>query len=239
MEKLHELIEDGRYDVIVVDTPPSRNALDLLDAPGRLTRFLENRLFRALLAPTRASLRAVAFATQALLRTISRVAGAEIVEDAVVFFQAFQGMEEGFRSRAAAVRKLLADPSTAYVLVTSPRADAVEETSFFAAKLADRGVSAAALVVNRVHPRFGSAPEPSPVRAGSALAALGANLHDLRAIAEREDRAVAGLGDLVAPAPVRQVPLLESDVHDVAGLGEVADHLFGGGEPVPEESQVG
>ena len=99
MEKLHELVESGDFDVVVVDTPPTRNALDLLDAPRRLTRFLENRLFRALLLPTRMSLRAVGLATQALLRTISKVAGAEIVQDAVAFFQAFEGMEEGFRSQ--------------------------------------------------------------------------------------------------------------------------------------------
>ena len=83
--------------MVVVDTPPTRNALDLLDAPRRLTHFLENRLFRALLLPTRAYLRALSVATQALLRTIAKVAGAEIVQDAVAFFQAFQGMEEGFR----------------------------------------------------------------------------------------------------------------------------------------------
>jgi anion-transporting ArsA/GET3 family ATPase len=106
--------------MVVVDTPPTRNALDLLDAPRRLSHFLENRLFRALLVPTRAYLRALNVATRALLRTIARVAGAEIVQDAVAFFQAFQGMEEGFHNRAGAVRALLADPGTAYVLVTSP-----------------------------------------------------------------------------------------------------------------------
>ncbi len=120
MEKLYELTESGDYDTVVVDTPPTRNALDLLDAPRRLTRFLENRLFRALLLPTQAYMRAMGVATHALLRTISRVAGAEIVDDAVGFFQAFSGMEEGFRERAGAVRVLLADPSTAYVVVTSP-----------------------------------------------------------------------------------------------------------------------
>ena len=140
---------------MVVDTPPTRNALDLLDAPRRLTRFLENRLFRALLVPTRMSLRAVGVATQALLRTISKVAGAEIVQDAVAFFQAFEGMEDGFRSRASAVHDLLADPATAYVLVTSARPDAVTEAGFFAEKLAERDVAVAALVVNRIAPSFG------------------------------------------------------------------------------------
>ena len=155
MEKLYELVHSEEFDVVVVDTPPTRNALDLLDAPRRLTRFLENRLFRALLVPTRMSLRAVGVATQALLRTISKVAGAEIVQDAVGFFQAFEGMEDGFRSRASAVHELLADPATAYVLVTSARPDAVTEAGFFAEKLAERDVAVAALVVNRIAPSFG------------------------------------------------------------------------------------
>ena len=155
MEKLYELVQSDEFDIVVVDTPPTRNALDLLDAPRRLTRFLENRLFRALLVPTRMSLKAVGVATQALLRTISKVAGAEIVQDAVGFFQAFEGMEDGFRSRASAVHELLADPGTAYVLVTSARPDAVTEASFFAEKLAERDVAVAALVVNRIPPSFG------------------------------------------------------------------------------------
>ena len=154
MEKLYELVQSKEFDVVVVDTPPTRNALDLLDAPRRLTRFLENRLFRAVLVPTRMGLRAVGVATQALLRTIARVAGAEIVQDAVGFFQAFEGMEDGFRSRASAVHELLSDPSTAYVLVTSARPDAVAEAGYFAEKLAEREIGVSALVVNRIAPSF-------------------------------------------------------------------------------------
>ena len=228
MEKLYELTDSGDYDVVVVDTPPTRNALDLLDAPRRLTQFLENRLFRALLLPTRAGLKAVGMATRALLRTISKVAGAEIVDDAVTFFQAFAGMEEGFRDRAKAVRTMLADPATAYVLVTSPRADAVEEASFFADKLAGTGVVPAGLVVNRVHPRFGAdglALPEAPV--GSDLAAIAENLADLDELADREAGAYEALVQRVAPAPVGRVPLLGSDVHDLTGLASVADHLFG------------
>jgi anion-transporting ArsA/GET3 family ATPase len=231
MEKLYELTEARAYDTVVVDTPPTRNALDLLDAPRRLTHFLDNRLFRALLLPTRAYLRALNVATQALLRTIAKVAGAEIVQDAVTFFQAFQGMEDGFRTRAGAVRAMLADPSTAYVLVTSPRADAVEEAAYFAGKLADTGVTPAALVVNRVHPRFGPQVDPIPdLPAGTALSAIVENLRRLEGIADREEASYGDLARRVAPSPVGKVTLLRSDVHDLAGLGEVADRLFG---PVP------
>src|SRR5688572_16557540 len=102
MEKLYELSSGGAhdFDLIVVDTPPTRNALDFIDAPRRLTRFLDNRVFRLLVMPTRAYLKAVSAATQAFVRTVARVVGAEVVDDAVAFFRAFEGMEAGFRDRA-------------------------------------------------------------------------------------------------------------------------------------------
>jgi anion-transporting ArsA/GET3 family ATPase len=226
MEKLHELVESGDFDVVVVDTPPTRNALDLLDAPRRLTRFLENRLFRALLLPTRMSLRAVGLATQALLRTLSKVAGAEIVQDAVAFFQAFDGMEEGFRTRAGAVRTLLADPATAYVLVTSARPDAIAEASFFAEKLTERHIATAALVVNRIHPHFGGPAGPPP-DLPEPLAALAANMATLDDVATHEEGSYAALAEQIAPAPVGRIPLFGQDVHDLTGLERAADALFG------------
>jgi len=231
MEKLYELVESGEFDVVVVDTPPTRNALDLLDAPRRLTRFLENRLFRALLVPTRMSLRAVGLATQALLRTIAKVAGAEIVQDAVAFFQAFEGMEDGFRSRASAVHEILRDPETAYVLVTSARPDAIVEASFFADKLLERDVSVAALIVNRIEPSFGNGGTAEHGGSGGApgLEALEANLAALNEVAAREQEAYAGLAAQVAPAPVGKIPLFGGDVHELLGLQRAADSLFGGG----------
>ncbi len=246
MEKLYELTGSGDFDVVIVDTPPTRNALDLLDAPRRLTQFLENRLFRALMMPTRLSLRALNIATQALLKTISRVAGAEIVQDAVTFFQAFAGMEVGFDERAGAVRELLADPLTAYLVVTSPRTDALEESGYFAARLEERGVRTAALVVNRIHPRFASPAVTLPdAEPGSALAVLVDNLRELESIADREERSFADLAAMTAPAPVGCVPLLGSDVHDVAGLAAVANELFGvtgrrgAGGPAGDAAAVG
>jgi anion-transporting ArsA/GET3 family ATPase len=228
MEKLYELVQSAEFDVVVVDTPPTRNALDLLDAPRRLTRFLENRLFRALLVPTRMSLRAVGMATQALLRTISKVAGAEIVQDAVAFFQAFEGMEDGFRSRASAVHEMLNDPATAYVLVTTARPDAVAEAAFFAEKLGERAVSVSALVVNRIAPSFGNGDAGGGgAPADSGLQALEANLAELNARAAREEGAFAGLAAQVAPAPVGKIPLFGQDVHELEGLRRAADCLFG------------
>ncbi|HEV7888210.1 MAG TPA: ArsA-related P-loop ATPase [Acidimicrobiales bacterium] len=238
MEKLYELHSEGRFDVVVVDTPPTRNALDFLDAPRRLTRFLDNRVFRLLMTPTRAYLRAVSVATQAFLRTISKVVGGEVVADAVAFFQAFEGMEEGFRQRAQAVLKLLSEPVTAFVLVASPRRDAVDEALYFASKLGQSGIEVEALVVNRLHPRFGdgSASEAreraaslGAAAAGAAAAAAGLyqNLAEFREVAEREERHFAALASKVAPAPVARVPFLAADVHDVEGLAQVGAYLFG------------
>ncbi|MBW3615615.1 MAG: ArsA family ATPase [Actinobacteria bacterium] len=220
MEKLYELAADGRFDLIVVDTPPTRNALDFLDAPRRLTRFLDNRIFKVLTAPTRAYFKAVNMATQTFLRSVSRVVGGEVVADAVAFFQAFEGMEQGFRDRAAEVLELLKAPETAFVLVTSPRSDAVREAGFFADKLAESDIAVDALVVNRLHPSFGTAPVVE------GLGDLSRNLADFRRMAEREEQHFGELALRVAPAPVGRVPFLAADVHDVAGLVEVGRYLF-------------
>jgi anion-transporting ArsA/GET3 family ATPase len=231
MEKLYELVEEGGFDLVVVDTPPSRNALDFLDAPRRLTHFLENRIFQALMKPTRAGLKFMGVAAQALLRTISRVAGADIVHDAVAFFQAFEGMEEGFRRRAARVRELLVQADTAFILVASPRPDSVDEAVHFAGKLAESDMSVTALVVNRVQPRFAdetllaSLPPAGP-GAGTALDQLVENLRGYTAASDREEQAFADLVAKVAPAPVYRIPLLNGDVHDLDGLGTIADLLF-------------
>ena len=161
MEKLHELHEDGGYDLIVVDTPPTRHALDFLDAPNRLIRLLDNRVFRLLMMPTRAYLRVASAAVQTFLRRVTKVVGAEVVDDVVAFFRAFEGMEQGFRDRAAAVAQLLGDASTTFVLVTSARRDSVNEAEFFADRLAESGLGVGALVVNRMLPAFATE-KPSP-----------------------------------------------------------------------------
>jgi len=238
MEKLYELHHGGLpdvpdFDLVVVDTPPTRNALEFLDAPRRLTSFLDNRIFRLLITPTRAYLKAVSVATQTFLRTISRVVGAEVVGDAIAFFEAFEGMEAGFRDRAQAVRDLLSAPDTAFVLVTTPRPDAVEEAAYFADKLDDASIDVAALVVNRLHPRFG-APEgfPDQVDAGgSPLAVLRANLAEFQRVAAGEEAHFSALAKRVAPAPVCRVPFLAGDVHDLAGLRVVGSHLLGEAPP--------
>jgi anion-transporting ArsA/GET3 family ATPase len=239
MEKLYELHDSGGFDLIVVDTPPTRHALDFLDAPRRLTRLLDNRVFRFLMVPTRTTLRVGSVAAQALLRTISRVVGTEPVDDAISFFRAFEGMEQGFRDRATLVMDLLSASETAFVLVTSPRRDAVEEAEYFAARLADGEFAVDALVVNRVHPHYcdidadtlraravelDGRHEPAAAR----LAARYANLADFEEVAARERRELGGLEDRLGDASVVHVPELGHDVHDFTALRAVGEYLLGG-----------
>ena len=233
MEKLYELAEEDRFDLIVVDTPPSRNALDFLEAPSRLTRFLGNRLFQFLLLPTRASLRAFTMASQALLKTISKVAGAEIVNDAVAFFQAFAGMEEGFRLRAGHVRQLLADRSTAFVLVAAPRARHRRGGRLVrrparrrrtAGRRTDRQPGAPGVLAERRHL---AGPDAGRASWSGSFGDLVENLRELCETNEGEEATISELVRQVSPAPVVRVPLLDADVHDLEGLEKVADALFG------------
>ena len=231
MEKLHELVEEGGFDVVVVDTPPSRNALDFLDAPRRLTHFLENRIFQALMAPTRAGLRFMGVAAHALLRTISKVAGADIVSDAVAFFQAFEGMEEGFR-----------DPGGPGAGAPRPAGHRLRAGRLAPARLGRRGrpLRRQAGRVPDVGDRADRQPGPAPVRHRRQVADLApwaapAGAGPRRGRAGRPGREpgrlhrwprtarrprYAGLVAQVDPAPVYRVPLLNTDVHDLEGLGD-------------------
>ena len=232
MEKLYALHADEAFDLVVVDTPPSRNALDFLEAPRRLTRFLDHRLYRVLMAPTRGVMKAVNVAAQAFVRSVSKVVGGEVFDDAVAFFQAFDGMEAGFKERAELVLDLLTSPVTGFVRVASPNRDTVEEARFFAEKLAEADIPVSALIVNRMHPKFTDAlPESLRARAdtldGTEIGGLYRNLADFALVSAREEEHLSGLAEQVAPSPVIRVPFLRSDVHDLTGLRLVGDHLFG------------
>ena len=231
IEKLFELNDEGRFDLIVVDTPPTRNALDFLDAPRRLTSFIDNRFYKILMTPARTGLKAVNIATAAVLRAISKVVGSEVVSDAVTFFQAFEGMEEGFRDRAHRMRGLLSDSGTAFVLVASPRRDAVREVGFFADKLRQSGIPVKGLVVNRTHPRFGTGlaeadRERARTLAGTPLGPLYENLADFSQMATAEEDHIASLVQKVKAQSVAVVPELSSDVHDLDGMAALARYLF-------------
>jgi anion-transporting ArsA/GET3 family ATPase len=233
MEKLYALHSEGRFDLIVVDTPPTRRALDFLDAPNRLLRFLNNRVFRLLMAPTRAGLRAIGMATQLFLKTLSRVVGGAVVTDAIAFFTAFEGMEQGFRDRAALVSRLLEDPGTAFVVVTAPRPDTVAEAVFFADRLQGSTGGVAAVVANRMFPSFGPIPAGLQSAAEPPLGAVATTLADFQRVAGREEAHLAELTARLPGTPVARVPFLSSDVHDLAGLEEVGRWVFGSRPPHP------
>jgi len=203
-EALHELRGDERFDLVVVDTPPSRSALDFLEAPGVLARFLDHKAFKLMMVPTRTGFRMLSVATQPILRAIGRIVGSDVLTDAVAFFQAFSGMDVGFRERAEEVTALLHDDSTKFFLVSSPQRDTVIEAAWFADQIADAARE----------------------RGDDDVAALWANLAELRTVADAERRELQPLADRVGSDAIVEVPLLPSDVHDVAALTHLGAHLF-------------
>jgi anion-transporting ArsA/GET3 family ATPase len=230
-ETLHALHHDDRFDLVIVDTPPSRNALDFLQAPGVLSRFLDHRVFKLAMLPTRSGLKIFGVAAQPIFKAIGRIIGSDVLTDALAFFQAFAGMETGFRERADDVVALLRAERTAFVVVASPRHDTISEAVWFAQQLRDQEVGVAASIINRVVPSFddGTSAEGVPddlLDDEAGLGALWRNLVELRAIRAAELAALRPLVELTEPAPVALLPLLERDVHDIDGLNEIAGHLF-------------
>jgi anion-transporting ArsA/GET3 family ATPase len=233
-EALHELHRDDRFDLVVVDTPPSRNALDFLDAPGVLTRFVDHRAFKLLMMPTRTGLKVFNVAAQPLLKAIGRVVGSDVLADAVAFFQAFAGMEAGFRNRAKAVTELLHDDATRFVLVTSPLRDAVVEATWFADQLREQRFAVASTIVNRMHPRFGDGSvrdaerraETAEANGHNHLAATWHNLAQLRSIADAEREQLDPITSRLGHDDLVEVPLLAADVHDIESLRHLGSYLF-------------
>ena len=223
-ERLHALHADERFDVVIVDTPPTRNALDFLDAPGTLARFLDHPLFKMMMLPARRGLAVLNLAAQPALRTIGKVVGGDVLADAIAFFQAFEGMETGFRERADEVMELLRAPSTCYVLVASPKADTIDEAIYFAERLAESSLDVGALIVNRCTPVFEPGRPDTPRRPSDD--ALWANLDELAATGNAERSQLRPLVDRIGGAPVAWVPLLAGDVHDLASLHQIRALLF-------------
>jgi anion-transporting ArsA/GET3 family ATPase len=247
MEKLYDLHETGRYDCIVIDTPPTRNALDFLDAPRRLTDFLEGRFLKMFLSPGltagRFATRAVGVGTGLFMRAASRITGAVVLEDLADFFQSFEGMYEGFKGRAQSVYRLLQQPGSAFVVVSSPEQPALREAGFFLRRLARDGMPTAGVVVNRVTVAPPGAlgtmdrARVTEVAAGldrdddveRATAELLDLALDAREVAARQHQAIAAAMHGLDPGTLVRVPLAHSDVHDVEGLRWVAGRLVGSG----------
>jgi anion-transporting ArsA/GET3 family ATPase len=234
--KLDELARGGEFDLVVLDTPPSRNALDFLDAPERLTQFFEGRALRALLRPTGGAMRLLGRGTGLVLGVLGRLTGAELLHDLSDFFRLLGGLVGGFRARAAQVDALLHDAGTTFVLVTAPEREPIDEALRFRAEIAARRMALSGAVVNRVRVDELGGREDDELEAllveeaglSAALAArVAAAFRDEHALVLRDAANVAHLGEqLGTDVPLVRVPLLDEDVHDVAGLVRLHRWLF-------------
>ena len=230
--KLYELDREGDFDVLVLDTPPSRNTLDFLDAPDRLTGFFEGRALKVLLAPTGLAARVVGRGGSVMFGVLRRVTGVDVLADLSGFFRALGGLIEGFRERAAGIKRLLADPATTFLVVASPEREPVEEAIFFHARLREAGLPFGGLVINRVH--GDEYPEASAEEVAAALeeplgavlaGAVGENVAAFRRLAARDARAIERLRSRRGVDDPALVPHLDGDVHDFAGLAAIQRHL--------------
>jgi anion-transporting ArsA/GET3 family ATPase len=243
MEKLYELHADGGFDLLVIDTPPTRNALDFLDAPKRMTDFFESRVLRWFLMPYMKAggglMRVANVAAMTFLKVVKRIVGTEVLEDTAEFFGNLEGMYEGFKQRARDVATLLRSDATAFVIVTSPAEDSVREATFFAARLNEENLPFGALVVNRVHPKLGNGIDVKP-RQLSKLERGGEDAHLLAKLLDNEEafmRVVTleeqNLDALSRKVPRHRwvrVPYLEREAVDFPGLVAIAEQLFGGAD---------
>src|SRR4051812_16632990 len=242
MEKLGQLQRDARekgtYDLIVVDTPPSRSALDFLDAPERLSSFLDGRFVRMLLAPARGPARIMTAGLGLVTGALSKILGGQFIGDLQTFVAALDTVFGGFRARAQQTYALLQAPGTAFLVVAAPEPDALREAAYFVERLGEERMPLAGLVVNRASPAaLGSLSADEAMAAAARLrreppsetAPLTAGLLRLHADRERmvEREAVLRARFAAAPPSVATavVPALAGDVHDLVGLRQVGDLL--------------
>jgi len=245
MEKLGQLRRAEEWDLIVVDTPPSRSALDFLDAPQRLGRFLDGRLIRLLVVPAKVGGRAYVKVLNAgfgmVTGVLTKVLGAQVLKDVQTFVSALDTMFGGFRERADYTYRLLRAPGTAFLVIAAPEPDALREASYFVERLAQEGMPLAGLVLNRVHrspaarlsaPRSLAAAETLQAADGEdgnyrALTVATLRLHADRMQQSAVERRVAEHFTTAHPhVPVAEVPAQPDDVHDLAGLAAVGDSFF-------------
>ena len=240
MEKLGQLDKlarkSGRWDLIIVDTPPSRSALDFLDAPERLSSFLDGRFMRLLLAPARGPARLMTAGFGMVTNAVTRIIGAQTLQDMRAFVAAFDTLFGGFRQRAQRTFELLQDRRTAFLVVAAPEPDALREAAYFVERLRQEGMPLAGLVVNRAS----TSPEvdlsANVAMAGveklrssgedHGLAAGLLRLHaDRKVLVEREKRLTSRFATGHPDVPTAVLPALSTDVHDLDGLRRIGDLL--------------
>ena len=248
MEKLGQLRRSESWDLIVVDTPPSRSALDFLDAPQRLSRFLDGKLLRLLTAPAkvggRAYLRFLNAGFGVVTGALTKILGAQVLRDAQTFVSALDTMFGGFRERADYTYQLLRAPGTSFLVIAAPEPDALREASYFVERLAAEGMPLAGLVLNRVHElpaaRLSAARSLAAAETlqaaddgaqdgagGHALAVAALRLHAGRMELAASQRRLAEHFTAAHPdIPVVQIPAQPEDVHDLDGLAAIGESFL-------------
>jgi len=246
MERLHEIHVSGRYDLIIVDTPPTRNAIDFLEAPERMADFFSSRLLRWLITPYRSRL--INAASRPFYNVADRILGSQFLEDIAEFFILFQTMYDGFVERARAVTRTLEDRRTTFLVVSTLEEAPVREAEFFIDALDDRGFHLGALVLNKVLPAYflddGATAvaevlcrKADPIAEEIAVADLGTADHvarvlrevgesflNYRVVATREAEQRKELGR--APEVVASAPFFETDIYDLAGLLRLGERIW-------------
>jgi anion-transporting ArsA/GET3 family ATPase len=231
--KLYELDQEEDFDLLVLDTPPSRNALDFLYAPRRLTAFLDGRALKTFVRPTGLGMRTFGRGAAPLLGALRRITGVDLLSDLSTFFGLLGDTTESFSLRAAKVQAMLTAPTTAMLLVTSAQRESIEEAIWLRRTLEEIGVPFSGVVVNRVHHDILAGREPDELdttlaeELGPQLArAVAENFHDYHVLARRDERNITALDRELNGKPLLLVPYLDDDVHDLDGLWRVHRYLF-------------
>ena len=233
--KLYELHSEHEFDTIVLDTPPSRNALDFLNAPTRLLGFLEGRALQVFLAPSGLTARLFGRGTGIVFGIFARVTGIDMFAELSRFFGSLTGVIDGFGEQTRAVAELLRAPQTTFLTITSPEPEPAREASYLAARLREAGMARGGLIVNRTHTEglHGRTSEQvaellTPELGERLAARVAANLADFDVLARRDAATIARLSDELEDhaTPVVVVPHLDEDIQDLAGLARIASHLL-------------
>jgi anion-transporting ArsA/GET3 family ATPase len=239
MEKLGQLRASEQWDLVIVDTPPSRSALDFLDAPNRMSRFLDGTMIRLLMAPSRAGFKFASAGFLLFSRIVSKILGGQLLRDISAFVAALDTMFGGFRERATATYELLRRPGTWFVVVATPEPDALREASYFVDRLSAEGMPLAGLVLNRTHPPATTALSATRAEGaaeevleadgpGAELAAAALRVHAERMqLATREQHLADRFTSAHPEVGVRTVPATAGDVHDLDGLRVMGGELTG------------
>ena len=246
MEKLGQLLAEDRWDLVVVDTPPSRNALDFLDAPKRLGSFMDSRLWRLLLGPGRGIGRLVTGAVGLAMKALSTVLGSQMLSDAAAFVQSLDATFGGFREKADRTYALLKRRGTQFVVVSAAEPDALREASFFVDRLSEERMPLAGLILNRTHPMLCSLPveraidgaktlengtEATDTAGANGLAEAVLQIHaDRASTSKREIRLLSRFTGANPHVAIVGVPSLPFDVSDLEALRAIADQMTAAGE---------